>query len=384
MTVQQTPKVKHTFDFKPTIKIVEVPQLVLTSADCEERWRRLPAVETEPFQRSMQFKVPDGLEPGSLLSIPVGADEENVVVNVPESAAGGDTLCMSQRADGSWKVVKKTKEFCFTLFGYSHGDTLKMIVPDGRVLSFTIPNGMALNQLVVVTDSEKGWAFTRQEDLPTLAQMPKEDPAIVGPYLELLRLVEKTCHLRKLPTDTAGSIRVSMPFCGRLSEHNVLCKFIDDRCLSLPGIVGAELCGAEVGDHFYFDWAIAQSHCSQVYPRIKMNMSVHDLAVEPLQEAALTIGIHPEVTKGGPWFPIIGSILRSAEKGICVLATFYPSERDTLLNMIEMHKADGISVEVFENPYYRNNENPAIPAMRFIFIIARDVMRKVKKVKQGV
>jgi len=139
----------------------------------------------------------------------------------------------------------------------------------------------------------------------------------------------------------------------------------------------------EVSDSYLYDWAIAEKWFQGTHPQIQLQANVKDLAEDPLPEAGLTVGIHPEVTCGGCWFQIIGSTLRSGAGGLCVFATFYDYELQTLLNMVDMYKGDGSTVEVLENPYYQTSERPAPPPMCHVVLVVGAQLHTQVSVHQG-
>merc|ERR1712232_1437051 len=122
---------------------------------------------------------------------------------------------------------------------------------------------------------------------------------------------------------------------------------------------GIDILASEVSDAYSFPWAVASRWFSKIHPQIRLRMCVRDLAITALPIAGLTLAIHPEVTKGGCWFPIVGSVIRS-NGGLCVFATFYEEEMQTVLNMVDMYAVEDTEVEVLENPYYMTatKENP--------------------------
>ena len=54
-----------------------------------------------------------------------------------------------------------------------------------------------------------------------------------------------------------------------------------------------------------------------------------DLVKESQAAAGLILAAHPEVTNGGPWWPILRHVLQSRlPGGRCVFATFYRQEAE--------------------------------------------------------
>merc|ERR1711879_1040011 len=100
---------------------------------------------------------------------------------------------------------------------------------------------------------------------------------------------------------------------------------------------------------------------------MKLQIKQADLANEPLPQGGITIGIHPEVTRGTPWDLIIANLLRSTPGGVVVLGHFFIEEAKAAIQMIS---DQGVDCQVFENTYYRGRYMPPSPWMRF-FVIAR-------------
>ena len=59
--------------------------------------------------------------------------------------------------------------------------------------------------------------------------------------------------------------------------------------------------GMELFDDYVRDWALAQRWLWRQH-QISCCIEAGDLAQDPTPKAQWVIGIHPEVTKGGPWF----------------------------------------------------------------------------------
>lgn len=57
----------------------------------------------------------------------------------------------------------------------------------------------------------------------------------------------------------------------------------------------------ELFDDYIRDWALAERYLWRKHG-IECRVEQGDLAEEPIPTAQWVIGIHPEVTKGGPWF----------------------------------------------------------------------------------
>eukprot|EP00435_Cladocopium_sp_Y103_P010558 s305_g2.t1 len=185
-------------------------------------------------------------------------------------------------------------------------------------------------------------------------------------YQAILDALKGKGYLDRLCPDESGVLNVGVPFCGHFHEYITLGNFLVKHRLEMPGVEGFSIFGMELFDDYVRDWALAQRWLWR--QQISCCIEAGDLAQDPTPRAQWVIGIHPEVTKGGPWFRIIGSLLHSCS-GLCTFATFYEEEKQTLLNMIDMYKVEGASVESFENPFYAANELGCHPAMRFIVVV---------------
>lgn len=341
---------------------VDIPQVVLTADDCEPMFSRPPPLNCEIVGPLIEFPVPSSSGPGKKLNVALGDDGEgSVIVSVPELAEPGDMIMMSKREDGSWRVVRKTTEYSFLLPDCNPGDTVRLHVPDGRQLVFPVPEGAVKDLLVsLVYDESSGWNFNRlrQVSMPVLADLDW----VAGPYTTMLGFLQSNGYLEYLAG--RGEVRVSVPFCGHFFEFAALGKFLNESVLSLPGARSVFLHATELVWTHVHEWAAAELWFRREYPAIRMISQVQDLAEDPLPEADLTIGIHPEVTKGRRWFQVIASLLQSCSNGLVVLACFYETEAQTVQNMVEMYKAPEATVEVVENPYYATSDvvddNPAI------------------------
>lgn len=319
--------------------------------------------------RAFEFRVPHGSDPDCKLCIPL--DGEDVQVQMPGNAEPGDVLCMAQRSDGSWRIVRKTTEFSFVLpTGCVPGENLSLKAPDGRSLLFPVPENTEPGNLVYLKKPDAGgWTFDKYCVMPEVDESPEPLDWVSGPYASMLKLLNKKGYLSNVPLDEIGQLHVNIPFCGRFHEYAVLGDFIAESCLSLPGVTGARIFCTEVVDKYSYDWARATRWYAKVRPGIRLETCVQDLTQDPLPHAGLTIGVHPEVTKGGYWFQIIGSILRSGAKGLCAFATFFEAEMKTLLNMVEIYRGEVVSVEVIENPHYEIHTKPASPPLCYIVLV---------------
>lgn len=293
-------------------------------------------------------------------------------IPLPEGAVAGDVLSLTHWPDRTWKVKRQSTTFAFVLPECQVGDVLKREVPDGTVLSFVVPEGLEPGELVTLTLQEDEWALDKVYVLPDTEAVPQQSESIVGPYVAALGVIRESGHLSRLPMDSNGILQVSVPFCGRFQEYALLGSFLAEACLPLPGVKGIRVLGTEFLDRYYYDWAVAQKWYREHQPQLQLHLCVRDLAENPLPHAALTIGLHPEVTKGGCWFAIVGSVVRSTRGGLCLFATFFEDEVQTVLNMIDMYKSEGTTVEVVANPYYGNGaglEGGVSPRMCHLILV---------------
>lgn len=357
---------------------IEVPQVVLTAADCDTH-ARVPSPLSwdeeykEPVPtRRIEFQVPASSTPGCTLRLPVHENDKPVEVSLPGSAVPGDTLCLLRLPNGAWKARQKLTTFSFTVPECEVGHVLNMHAPDGTVLSFPVPAGLEPGELVTLKLHGDKWALEQVYVLPASEATPSQSKAICGPYATALQVIKSSGHLEQLPLDSHGVLHVSAPFCGRFQEYAVLGGFLADACLSLPGVRSVRLVGTDCLDVYSYEWAVASRWFETFQPRIRLQLCVRDLAEDPLPEAALVIGVHPEVTKGGPWFPIIGSVLRSASRGLCMFAMFFEDEVKTLQNMVEMYGGTDVRVTVVQNPYYEVHgelDTGMNPRMRYLVLV---------------
>eukprot|EP00927_Polykrikos_kofoidii_P080369 TRINITY_DN77234_c0_g1_i1.p1 TRINITY_DN77234_c0_g1~~TRINITY_DN77234_c0_g1_i1.p1 ORF type:complete len:390 (-),score=52.44 TRINITY_DN77234_c0_g1_i1:147-1316(-) len=365
---------------------IAVPQAILTADDCDsslcvpwplatwEECLALPLFEGG----TMEFVVPSTTEPGCLMHVPLEGGEF-VQVSLPNGIVAGDLVHMGKaRAGGTWKIAKATTQFAFLLpDGSCPGDELTRELPDRTVISITVPEGSEAGELLVLKRPGAGdWVIDRLYVLPEVnsAAMPRPSEVVRGPYAAALQVIKDRGFLNELSLDSTSILQVSIPICGRFLEYPLLGDFVAKSCLpALPGARGARVVATESSDEYYYEWALAAKWFGEVRPEVSIQCCVRDLAEDPLHEAGLTIVLHPEVTHGGCWFAIVGSILRGARRGLCVFATFFEDEKDTLLNMIEMYREEGSTVHVLQNPYYDSHplpESPASPRMRYLVVVS--------------
>ena len=340
----------------------------LTSTDCPERWRGQP--QGSPLTgRRLAYTVPDGFKQDSLLT--VRSEDETIVVPLPAGASSGDALFLMQRRDSSWRVGKKTTSFGFRLPPTSRiGDRLTLQMADGTEEVFQMSEGMQPGSVVYLERAaDLSWSVKDISSLPEFDAAPSQTDWVTGQYHCLLALLQEKGFVQQLRS-LEGVLRVSVPFCGRLREHASLSNFIATHCLACPGMQEASIYATDFLDSYILDWAIAERWCERVHPNIRLRTRVGDLAQEQLPPADLVIALHPEVSTGGFWFRIIGSVVQSCAGGVCVFGTFYEMEMNTLCNMIDMYKSESAVVEVFDNPHYASHAlDSSMPHISFIVVV---------------
>ncbi|CAL1170208.1 unnamed protein product [Cladocopium goreaui] len=346
---------------------IGVPVCTLTAADCEELLRGRRAAELPQWVplngRRAEFQVPELPDDNVVLQVPL-PNGKKLEVPLPERCKEGDTLCLLQRQDDTWKVVPKKHRFSFVVPPCCSGDVLRLKPTDHLELNFAVPENVeAFNVVTLQADADGAWNFQQCAVLP-----PETEPLPLpewtsGQYQAILDALKSKGYLDRLCPDESGVLNVGVPFCGHFHEYITLGNFLVKHRLEMPGVQEFSIFGMELFDDYVRDWALAQRWLWRQH-QISCCIEAGDLAQDPTPKAQWVIGIHPEVTKGG----IIGSLLHSC-RGLCCFATFYEEEKDTLLNMIDMYKVECASVDAFENPFYAANELGCHPAMRFIVVV---------------
>jgi len=273
-----------------------------------------------------------------------------------------------QRSDDTWRIVRKTTQFSFLIPENSTpGVQLRLHLPDGHPLVFTVSEGMEPGMLVSLKSTQSDdWALEKVSRLPDpLKPVPVND-TVRGPYEELLQVIARGERLNKLPRDVDGTLKINVPFCGLFREHAILGDFLDQHCDFKVDILGADSCM-----EFACDLAISERCFQYRFQKSRLVTRLMDLSQDALPDAGLVMGIHPEVTKGGAWFQIVASALNCGRAGLTVFATFYECEMQTILNMVEMFTGDKERAEVIENPYYKEHDLPEPPPMRYIIMVDR-------------
>ena len=178
-------------------------------------------------------------------------------------------------------------------------------------------------------------------------------------------------HIGRNPqADDDGMLVVNVPFCGRFQEYAMLGNFLAEHCLPQLGLRGARILGCDSLDCYYYEWAVAKRWFAEFHPQIEVQLQVRDLQHDPLPQAGLTIALHPEVTWGGPWFPIMGSVFRAAQSGVCLIASFFEDEVKTLKNMVDIYGDPTVECEEVSNPFYASTEGDLTSKrMRFLMLL---------------
>eukprot|EP00928_Gymnodinium_smaydae_P048006 TRINITY_DN32055_c0_g1_i1.p1 TRINITY_DN32055_c0_g1~~TRINITY_DN32055_c0_g1_i1.p1 ORF type:complete len:408 (+),score=83.48 TRINITY_DN32055_c0_g1_i1:35-1225(+) len=357
---------------------VEIPVEVLTEKDCEARWRSLPQL-SRMVGPCYQLEVPETAMKGCELRVPYVRDgmiSPYVSLKLPDHISAGDTVAATRREDNSWRLVRKSDHIGFTLPQCEPDVTFTTALPDGSPMDFQMPRDLSPGDFVSLRrrkDQKGEWAI---ESATTAAALLKASCAEAKPeYEALLEVLIKVKCFDNIPLDENGDYRVHIPFCARFSEHRALGRCLEEQILS-RGAKQVKIFATELSDRYYRDWAAASTWYKKNMPRISLQAKVADLAEDmPPRNIGLCIGVHPEVTKGGCWFAIVGALLQGmVEGGVCVFVTFYEVEMITVVNMIQMFGTDKQirQVDVVNNPYYDSHPCPEHPPMRYIIIVRDD------------
>ena len=372
----------HMADAKPHIQTklckIEVPQVVLGSADCDESLPvPIPGTWAEccelpqPLKR-MTFAVPMGSQEGCILNIPL-RDGSQLCKELPRELTAGDMALAFQRPDGRWRIIRKPSRFAFLVPpGAVAGQTVQPQLPDGTRLHFEVPHGVAPGHLVELQTVGGAWQLKQVVELTEVQRTPAQTPTIRGPFLAALDCLKSS--LGQLKPDADGFLVVNVPFCGRFQEYAMLGNFLAEHCLPLPGIKGARIFAADTSDRYYYEWAVAKRWFAEFHPEIEVHLQVHDLQVDPLPRAGLTIALHPEVTRGGSWFQIMGSVIRASEDGVCLIAAFFQDEVATIMNMMGMYDETCRDKQLIENSHWKGNATtaqqlPSLPSKRMNILL---------------
>jgi len=281
---------------------------------------------------------------------------------------GGDELVIVRRQGNPWIALPRTKEYHYLVPEDPYGREHRVQLPDCTALMLNVPETAKPGQCLKLVLSEGVWVVKLIASLPKVVSQPPTANGAV--YKGLLTVItEQGYSMKKLPLDERDVLHVNVPICGVFDEHSLLGNHLHDN-LATHGASSATVLATDLSGKHSLHWHIAERWCSLVHTDVRMFTCPMDLAHDPLPQAGLCIAVHPEVTKGGCWFQIIGSIIRSSCRGLCVIVTFFQHEMLTVLNMIDMYKSEGTVVKVEENPYYEDHELPESPDMRYIILIA--------------
>jgi len=193
-------------------------------------------------------------------------------------------------------------------------------------------------------------------------------------YLAFLQAIDSWGLLQDLPVQSC-QVRVSLPFCGALSEAPMLVPFLAQRIAERPtGPVFLDIDACDVDDSpSKYWWPAWQAWVEHLYPgRCKLQVRRQDLAEEALPEAScqLLLGVHPLVMGVGceiPWRTIMANVLRSCQPGArCIFATFYTCEAEKVMSIC---KDLGHTSEMRENPFYAGVKEEVGTHLRFIVIV---------------
>jgi len=347
-----------------------IPSRVLTAADCDSA-RPLPPKLSEVPQwgaRRFEIKLSRDCGPGDVIKVDLGGGQEQISIKVLEDFVGGETACISQWPCETWRIAKSRGRTSAILPTGFFGGRTKLDTALGLSLSLEVPEDAKPGDLLIFKRCAADWQLEEVRVLPEIAEIPAQS-FCSGPYCALLGLLRSKDLLELLPLDGNEHLHVNVPFCGKFREHVLLTDFLTTSVITRCKAKRVSVWASDLCDRYLYDWAIAEKWVHHTHPQCDMKIKVQDLAEEGLPEAGLTVAIHPEVTWGGVWFQIIGSILRSSHNGLCVFAVFYDFELKTLLNMIDMYKPSGCVVEAISNPYYETHELSPSPMIRHVVLV---------------
>mmetsp|Transcript_76103 Transcript_76103/g.219822 ORF Transcript_76103/g.219822 Transcript_76103/m.219822 type:complete len:601 (+) Transcript_76103:57-1859(+) len=192
-------------------------------------------------------------------------------------------------------------------------------------------------------------------------------------YRSFLAMLASRGLFDGLPLDASGALRVNLPFCHDFFEAPLLLPFLAERFLALAGgmpsaqsvaAFGCDLTPQPLWWKGWEAWAQQTFHST-----VSLKLSEMDLQKSQLPDAALAIGLHPEVTNGGPWPGIIANVLRSLlPGGRCAFATFYSMEAEATAKVCTDF---GVACDIVENPYYVDQPPDAIgTSLRYAVVVA--------------
>jgi len=218
--------------------------------------------------------------------------------------------------------------------------------------------------------------LAKVDELLSMAQsVIARDSSVSDPrneaYSSWLGLLESRGVFRGLPVDKSGLLRVGAPFCYDFFEAPRLLPFLMERlAVAAPSASGVAVFGSDLQPSGTW-WPIWEAWTRHVYGdrRVTLELRQQDLEKEHLPQSGLILGLHPEVTKGGPWHTIIRNILRSrAVGGRAVFANFYEFEAEETAKVC---RSCGAVCEIVENPYYAGKPpNEMGTYLRYAVIVA--------------
>ncbi|CAK0834167.1 unnamed protein product [Prorocentrum cordatum] len=227
--------------------------------------------------------------------------------------------------------------------------------PGFRVLAGPLATPVVASPVVAVHPAVTVRSAGRVEGLSlaeSLAQQRRASPSQRDQALSaLLGLLWERGALSALPVDGAGCLRVSSPFCHDYYEAPVLLPFLVDRLIEGgPGVKGIIAFGCDVNAQPRWWPAWEAWVAKHLGPRVALQLSQQDLSTSAPPPAGLVLGVHPEITNGGPWPAILAHVLSSClPGGLCVFVTFYTQEAEEAARVC---RGLGWSCEVLENPHY--------------------------------
>eukprot|EP00445_Apocalathium_hangoei_P042477 CAMPEP_0203971680 /NCGR_PEP_ID=MMETSP0359-20131031/98601_1 /ASSEMBLY_ACC=CAM_ASM_000338 /TAXON_ID=268821 /ORGANISM="Scrippsiella Hangoei, Strain SHTV-5" /LENGTH=600 /DNA_ID=CAMNT_0050909665 /DNA_START=44 /DNA_END=1846 /DNA_ORIENTATION=- len=189
-------------------------------------------------------------------------------------------------------------------------------------------------------------------------------------HRSLLALLEAHGVFRDLPVDGSGLLRVGSPFCHDFFEAPQLLPFLMERlATAAPGASGLAVFGCDSRPQAQW-WSAWEAWTRHTYAdgRVMLELQQRDLEKEQLPQCGLILGLHPEVTNGGPWPAIIGNVLRSrVVGGRAIFATFYRLEAE---ETVKVCSSFGAACEILENPYYAGQPYNAVGTfLRFAVVV---------------
>eukprot|EP00435_Cladocopium_sp_Y103_P035555 s868_g9.t1 len=244
------------------------------------------------------------------------------------------------------QFVQTTRRYFNVHHGYVLRKILWQLIPFHRlkVQQICTPHGATFSatQSYQPAKSEPRRWKSGEESLRSFAEGVKE--AATRPtgrekaYMAFLSAIADWGLLKALPTELIGGgagplVRVSLPFCGALSEAPMLLPFLLNQLRTFIS--------EKVQLHDWTAYTLGDA-CS-------LKCQLQDLAEENLPSSAfgLVLGIHPLVSGVAcdiPWCKII-----CKPGGRCIFATFYLFEAEKVQRIC---KELGFATHLRENPYY--------------------------------